>query len=377
MNRMDQLKKILNPKNRLLTHLLFWVAYALFLFVSTNSFNDNTTRALTFVISTLPVRIVATYFFIYLVVPQLLDTKRYLSLALTFLVMGIVFGYLNRLSLHAYYVPIYRPDYFLNNPEYPLSHLGKAIQNAFPVFTVVFAAIIIKLIKRNYQQEQIAQDLAKEKLDAELKFLKGQIHPHFLFNTLNNLYAITLQDSPRASEVVMKLSTFLDYMLYEANVPRVPLRKEIEQMKNLIDLECLRYGKRLEVAFSVNGDAFQKSIPPLLILPFVENAFKHGVSKNIENSFISIDIDIKDDRLNLRVENSKGEKVPMRNKEISKGIGLTNVRRRLELIYGPKNYNLQVFDEDDMFMIVLKIPLFTDLSASSNPSNLVFENSLN
>lgn len=374
MNKMQELKKFLNPKHRILTHLLFWVAYTLFLLVSTNSIADSYSRAFFFVLSTLPVRIVATYFFIYFVIPQLLDTKKYLSLALTFLVMGIVFGYLNRWSLHVYYIPFYRPDY--PYAEYPLSHFGKAISNAFPVFTVVFAAIIIKLVKRNYQQEQESQDLAKEKLDAELKFLKGQIHPHFLFNTLNNLYAITLQDSPRASEVVMKLSTFLGYMLYEANVPRVPLRKEIEQMKNLIELEQLRYGNRLEVAISVSGDVSHKNIPPLLMLPFVENAFKHGVSKNIEDSFISIDIDIKEDRLSLRVENSKGDQVQMRNKEISKGIGLTNVRRRLELIYGPKKYSLQVFNEEDMFMIVLKIPLFMDLSATSSPSNLTFEKSL-
>lgn len=374
MEKMQELKKLLNPKHRILTHLLFWVAYTLFLLVSTNSIADSYSRAFFFVLSILPVRIVATYFFIYLVIPKLLDTKRYLSLALTFMVMGIIFGYLNRLSLHAYYIPFYRPDY--DYAEYPLSHIGKAIQNALSVFTVVFSAIIIKLVKRNYQQEQESQDLAKEKLDAELKFLKGQIHPHFLFNTLNNLYAITLQDSPRASEVVMKLSTFLDYMLYEANVPRVPLRKEIEQMKNLIELEQLRYGNRLEVAISVSGDVSHKNIPPLLMLPFVENAFKHGVSRNIENSFISIDIEIKEDRLNLRVENSKGDQVLMRNKEISKGIGLTNVRRRLELIYGPKKYNLQVFNEEDMFMIVLKIPLLTDLSTTISPSNLVFEKPL-
>jgi len=267
----------------------------------------------------------------------------------------MVFGYLNRWALHLYYVPTFRPNY--NYLEYPLSHIGKAIQNAFPVATVVFGAIVIKLIKRNYQQEKVAQELAKEKLDAELKFLKGQIHPHFLFNTLNNLYAITLQDSPRASEVVMKLSNLLDYMLYEANVSQVPLRKELLQMHNLVELEKLRYGDRLAVTFTSSGNIQNKSLPPLLILPFVENAFKHGISHNIEESFISIDVSIKDMGLILRVENTKTEDVK-KDQEYTRGIGLRNVRRRLELIYGPKNYDLQVFDEDDVFMIVLKAPLF-------------------
>jgi len=352
-----QVQQLLNPKYRLLTHLLFWVSYASFSLFSQYSYSDDFSRAWAFVFSVLPVTILATYFFIYWVVPRILDRKKYVTLFLTFLFMALVFGYLRRWSLHVYYVPVFIPDY--NYLDSPLLDVGKAVTNAVQVYTVVFAAIIIKLLKRNYQQEQIAKDLAKEKLDAELKFLKGQIHPHFLFNTLNNLYSITLQESPRASELVMKLSTLLDYILYEANVARVPLRKEVEQMKNLIELEQLRYGDRLQVAFSIRGDISHKYIPPLLMLPFVENAFKHGVSREVELSFISIDFHVKGDRLVLQVENSKGGAAP-RNEEISKGIGLQNVRRRLELIYGSKNFDLQVFDEEETFMIILKIPLFQD-----------------
>lgn len=350
-----QVQQLLNPKYRLLTHLLFWVSYTLFSLFSQYSYSDDFSRAWAYVGSILPITIIATYFFIYWVVPQMLDRKKYFSLFLTFMVMALVFGYLRRWSLHVFYVPVFRPDY--DYGANPLFDVGKAVTNAVQVYTVVFAAIIIKLLKRNYQQEQVAKDLAKEKLDAELKFLKGQIHPHFLFNTLNNLYSITMQESPRASELVMKLSTFLDYMLYEANVTRVSLRKEVAQMKNLIELERLRYGQRLQVAFSIRGDISNKFIPPLLMLPFVENAFKHGVSREIELSFISIDFHVKDHRLVLQVENSKGETAPL-NEEISKGIGLKNVRRRLELIYGSKQYDLQVFDEEETFMIVLKIPLF-------------------
>ena len=354
---MQKLNEILSPNNRILAHFLFWLVYVLFSIISVNSTLDDYTRSFSFVISTLPVKAMAVYFSLYFIIPRFLDTKKYITLGLFFVISGIVFGYLNRLSLHVYYVPTYQLDYPYD--EYPFTHIGKAIRNAFTVFTVVFAAVTIKLIKRNYQQEKEQQELAKERLDAELKFLKGQIHPHFLFNTLNNLYSITLQDSPRASEVVLKLSNLLDYMLYEANGAQVPLRKEIEQMLNLIELEKLRYGDRLLVDISTSGDIQNKSIPPLLMLPFVENAFKHGVSKNIESSFISIDINIKGDRLNLRVENSKTEEDTQKAAGYTKGIGLKNVRRRLELIYGPKNYELQVFDqEEDTFMTVLKVPLF-------------------
>ncbi|MEO0340659.1 MAG: histidine kinase [Bacteroidota bacterium] len=352
---MQELKELLNPRYRILSHLLFWVFYTAFTLISANSAFDDLQRAAIFVGSTLPIRIVATYFAIYVLVPRLLDTKKYLTLSLSFVALAIVFGYLNRWSLHVYYVPMYRPNY--DYVEYPLSHFGKAIQNVFSVLTVVFAAIIIKLVKRNYQKDQITQDLEKERLDAELKFLKGQIHPHFLFNTLNNLYSITLQDSPRASELVLKLSNLLDYMLYEANGALVPLRKEVEQMFNLVELEKLRYGNRLEVAISSTGDMTNKQIPPLLMLPFVENAFKHGISQNVDESFISIDIRIKEDRLTLQVENSKTDFSTKDETGYTKGIGLRNVRRRLQLIYGEEDYSLQIFDEDEAFMVILKVPL--------------------
>ncbi len=360
---MQELKEILNPRYRILSHLLFWVCYATFTLISANSAFDDLQRATVFVASTLPVRIIATYFAIYVLIPQLLDTKKYLSLSLSFVALAIVFGYLNRWSLHVFYVPMYRPNY--DYVEYPLSHFGKALQNVFSVLTVVFAAIIIKLVKRNYVKDQITQDLEKERLDAELKFLKGQIHPHFLFNTLNNLYSITLQDSPRASELVLKLSNLLDYMLYEANGALVPLRKEVEQMFNLVELEKLRYGNRLEVAISSTGDMTSKQIPPLLMLPFVENAFKHGISQNVDDSFISIDIRIKDDRLTLQVENSKTDFSTKDDAGYTKGIGLRNVRRRLQLIYGEEDYNLQIFDEEDTFMVILKVPLRVSPISSS------------
>jgi len=207
------------------------------------------------------------------------------------------------------------------------------------------------------QNEKITEQLNKEKLDAELKFLKSQIHPHFLFNTLNNLYALTLRNSPKSSEVVLKLSNLLDYMLYECNVPLIPLRKEIKQIKNIIELERMRYSDRLMVSFTASGDVSNKMLPPLLMLPFIENAFKHGVSKEIEESFISIDLNVKDDHLVLRVENSKSDDLDSRQEsDYAKGIGLWNVRRRLELIFGT-NYNLQVFNEEEVFMIVLQVPI--------------------
>lgn len=351
---MTVIQKFLSPRYRILSHGLFWTTYMLYATLLYGSTRDDYWRGFMEVIATLPVKMVAVYFTLYYLIPRFLDSRKYPSLILMFLVSAILFGYADRSLMHTFYVPIYIPDY--DYEKYPLTSLAKAIQRSSIVYLVVFAASAIKLIKRNYQTERFSQELGKEKLDAELKFLKGQIHPHFLFNTLNTLYALTLQNSPKSSEVVLKLSHLLDYMLYDCNVELIPLRKEIQQMQNLIELEQFRYGNRLEVSFSVKGDVSTQQIPPLLMLPFVENAFKHGVSKEVEEAFISIDLILKEAQLSLRVENSKAEEDNKPEAEYTKGIGLKNVSRRLDLLYGDQ-YELQVFDEEETFMIVLKIPL--------------------
>lgn len=375
-NPMTVIQKFLSPRYRILSHGLFWTIYMLYATLLYGSTRDDYWRGFMEVIATLPVKMLAVYFTLYYLIPRFLDARKYPTLILMFLVSAILFGYADRLLMHTFYVPIYIPDY--DYEKYPLTSLAKAIQRSSIVYLVVFAASAIKLIKRNYQTERFSQELGKEKLDAELKFLKGQIHPHFLFNTLNTLYALTLQNSPNSSEVVLKLSHLLDYMLYDCNVESIPLRKEIQQMQNLIELEQYRYGNRLEVSFSVKGDVSTQQIPPLLMLPFVENAFKHGVSKEVEEAFISIDLTLKEEQLSLRVENSKAEDDNKPEAEYTKGIGLKNVSRRLDLLYGDQ-YELQVFDEEETFMIVLKIPLhnFEQVSDSKAISKNTVAKALN
>ena len=346
--------QILAPKNRIWSHVLFWVMYLVYFSLMYGSFNDDYLKGLFEVLFTLPIKMAATYLTLYWLIPTFIDKERYFAFTIVLLVMAVGFGYVDRLVLHAFWVPKYLPDY--DYTLYPLTHLGKAIQRTTNVYTVVLAAAAIKLIKRNYQHERLAQELNQQKLDAELKFLKAQIHPHFLFNTLNTLYSLTLQNSPISSQVVIRLSNLLDYMLYDCNVARIPLRKEVQQIQNLIELEKLRYGDRLDVGFSQNGEISNRDIPPLLLLPFIENAFKHGVSQEIEDAFISIDLTVKEEQLVLRVENSRSAGDGQTAADYTKGIGLRNVRRRLELIYG-EHYELQVFEEEETFMIVLRIPL--------------------
>lgn len=353
---MEQLlKRITAPGNRIWTHVLFWIGYVLFFSLLYGNIREDYTKGLTQSLVTLPVTILATYFTIYFLIPRFLDRKLYTQFTLLFVSTAILFGYMDRLLVHLIWVPVYIPDYPYD--KYPLGHFGKAIQQMTNVYTIVLGAAAIKLVKRNYENERLAQELSQERLDAELKFLKAQIHPHFLFNTLNTLYALTLQSSSQSSEVVLRLSNLLDYMLYECNVPLISLRKEIQQVQNMIELEKLRYGERLDVTLTQSGDLSGWNIPPLLMLPFIENAFKHGVSQETEDTFINIDVSIREASLTLRVENGKSEgNSSSLEADYTKGIGLRNVRRRLDLLYG-STYDLHVFNEEDTFMIVLKVPL--------------------
>jgi LytS/YehU family sensor histidine kinase len=211
-------------------------------------------------------------------------------------------------------------------------------------------------LKERQVLEKTAQDLEKGKLEAELKLLKSQINPHFLFNTLNNLYVLALNSSNRAPEVVYKLSQLMSYMLYESNQTHVALGKEIQYVQNYIALEKIRYGDRLDVALNIFvEDTEGIQIPPLLLLPYIENCFKHGVCNQIDKVWVRIDILVQDEQLVLKVENSKSY-FPEDLTRKKSGIGLYNARKRLDLIY-KDCYNLQIFNEDETFLVILKIQL--------------------
>jgi LytS/YehU family sensor histidine kinase len=215
----------------------------------------------------------------------------------------------------------------------------------------------VKVVKHWYTQQQENQELEKEKMISELRYLKSQVHPHFFFNTLNNLYGLTLSKSDTAPEVVLRLSDLMSYMLYDTNTQWVPLEKEINYIRNYIALEKLRFGKRFNVSFQVQGDTSSIVIAPLLLLPFIENSFKHSINKEIEGAWIAIDLTIKEAALAFTVENSM-IKEPMNGEESESagGLGLQNVKRRLELLY-KERYTLKIFEEESEYLVVLKLDL--------------------
>ena len=223
------------------------------------------------------------------------------------------------------------------------------------VLYLVFAyglMLAIKSVRNQLEAKEREKNLIKEKLETELKFLKNQTNPHFLLNTLNNIYALARKKSDDTAEVVMRLSELLRFMLYESNDNLIKLTDEIKVLEDYLELETIRYNERLTISFEKDIDSDAYKITPLLLLPFLENAFKHGISETRFESFINITIVAKEHVLKFEIENSKDsceQQQPVAN------IGLVNVKRQLELTYS--DYTLNVRNNDNVFKVNLTVKL--------------------
>jgi LytS/YehU family sensor histidine kinase len=214
-------------------------------------------------------------------------------------------------------------------------------------------AIAIKLMMLWYENQRRVSEMEKIKLASELKMLKDQINPHFLFNTLNNLYGLIGKNPIHAQESVLGLSRILHYMLHESNHERIRVQQEIRCIQDYIELEKLRYAGTLAISFNIQDKIGTLCIAPLTIFPFIENSFKHGASEMIDDAWINIDISTFKNAFVFKIENVKG---PRLLRDGGDGIGLNNVKRRLELIYG-SDHSLQIIDSEESFLVILKISL--------------------
>jgi two-component system LytT family sensor kinase len=226
-----------------------------------------------------------------------------------------------------------------------------------------------RMLKNYYSKQEEKTNILKENAVAELQLLKAQVHPHFLFNTLNNIYSFSLNRSPLAASLVLKLSDTLRYMITECESPLVPLEKELKMLKDYIGLESVRYGTRLNVDMSITGDASNKKIAPLLLIPLVENSFKHGTSQMLKRPWIKISVTIDEESVAFRITNSKpGEARQAAGKS---GIGLKNVQKRMQLLY-PDEHEIKVYNAQYTFDVYLRVPLHTTtpVNSASHTKNL-------
>jgi len=342
-------------RNRGVTHFLFW-----FILVGTTTsiaiLNTGEIRQHLFNnLSLLPLQLMAAYTLAYYQIPKLLLRKRYLSFFLSVIFFSFLFMVLARLSIIYIAEPFFRKDFQQESLLQIIMEPGYLLGVYFPavyLFPMIFYTV--KTVKERFEEKHQLEVLKKEKATTELNFLKAQIHPHFLFNTLNNLYSLTLDKSDQAPEVVVKLSEMLDYMLYQCSDPKVPIHKEITLLQNYIDLEALRYGDILDFVFDKKIKEPDTEIAPLILLSIVENAFKHGASGNLENPKIHINLKVEDQHIYFEVFNTKSMIQSPDKLNPRKGMGSANVKRQLDLIY-PQQHNLIIEETAETYRLILNI----------------------
>ena len=336
-------------------HFLFWAGVLLAApFTSTQNLTEMG-EAFVFRAIGMPVKMMATYLLVYFQILQLLQKKKYIQFAVSLVVSILFFTVLAR------FINIHIAER-LTDPQGPRESLGQIIREfEFAVFgyfgrvyAVAFLFLFVKVIKDRGVEKQKIEILKQEKATAELSFLKAQIHPHFLFNTLNNLYALTLDKSDEAPEVVAKLAEMLDYMLYRCQSDKVPIGQEIALLEHYIDLERLRYGDRLQLDFTYSVDDPQTLVAPLILISIVENAFKHGVSSVLGPAVVAISLKVKNGGLHFRVLNTKPGVTQDDEMDYRKGIGVQNAKRQLDLIY-PNQYEWQIKEQEETYEVNLNL----------------------
>ncbi len=346
------LKKYQSTGNRVLWHIIFWICYIAMYTIIYGNFEGTYGSEFFWAMAYLPLKVIVTYFTLYFIIPRYFLQKKYISATFLTILSILVAATLQRYMDYRFFYPLFHHEWMSG----PMFDFPKILKTTLSIYPAVALAAFIKITKHFYSEESRSQELRQQKLQAELNFLKGQIHPHFLFNTLNNLYALTLKKSESSPEVVLKLSELLSFMLYECNSRTVPLSKELKLIENYIALEKIRYDDRLTVTYETYGDVSQSQIPPMLLLPFVENAFKHGTSDTLDEVWVEINVVLRNQTLSLSVKNSNGQDSDQKEFEYQQGIGLKNVNRRLELLYNGF-YDLKIEDDGKSYSVSLEIEL--------------------
>ena len=335
-------------------HILFWVG-VWFFFIYFFSYNsDNSTYVFWFSSFLLPVTLLTTYFTVYFLIPKYLLLKKYKLFALYGAYTLILSTYVILLSIFGNFI-------FLTNLK--ITNIPLMSRNYVFVLILVYLIVglvsFVKLLKYSFETSAKNTTLENKLLEGslhlkeqELHYLKKQIHPHFLFNTLNTIYGFSLRKAEETPELILKLSNLLDYILYQVQKPKVKLSEEIDHIKEYISLEKIRFQDTLNVSFETEIINSTIEIPPMLFIPFIENTFKHGA---VIDGFLTIEflIETTMDQLIFSSRNSYREK---NDKTESIGLGLKNIQKRLELLFGV-NYKLEINTKGQEYTVDLTINL--------------------
>ena len=280
-------------------------------------------------------------------------TGKYILLLLSILII-IIF-------LNSLYDNVFDFEKLILKDSSQLAKGPTAQMGTFRIMPIVFLSIIAIAISVSYKtineyikKEQENKEYENQKLNAELAMLKSQINPHFLFNILNNICSLALKKSDDTANAIIKLSDLMRYMIYDSSTDKVPLNKELQYIENFINLQRMRLAGAAVIEYNVTTDNMVKQIAPLILIPFIENAFKHGISY-ANNAIINIQIDTKGKKLSLWVKNNNYKNNELADNSDS-GIGLENVKKRLDLLY-PQNYLLTIKNTETFYIVELELTL--------------------
>ncbi|MCR8558478.1 sensor histidine kinase [Mucilaginibacter sp. BJC16-A38] len=328
-------------------HVFFWVLMISFLIFIAQLDEKISLREILVVFILYSVINISLFYINYLILlPRFFHKKRYGTYAIIVTITVIVFG-IGKYGvglLFKSFILVHSKGHVIGFAQYFLGTL-------FTSLFFLFLSTALKFAIDWFLNERIQRDLENQRLSAELSFLKSQINPHFLFNSLNSIYSLAYQRSATTPEAILKLSEIMRYMLYECNDNKVELSKELQYLQNYIDLQKIRFSNKAYIDYKVEGVIQNQQIVPLLLIAFIENAFKHGVA-NDPLTPIRLLIDVDDEHLHFYIQNKKHNN----NRDPAGGIGLNNVKRRLNLLY-PNKYNLDIRDETDTYTVELSLVL--------------------
>jgi sensor histidine kinase YesM len=307
----------------------------------------------------LPAHIFLAYSLMYFVIPVYIIKGKYIAASVWVLALFVVTALMASIAGKYLLLPVRdlilpSKKYFLPHPTTRQSIYIGLLAGLRGGITVGGMAAAIKLMKYWYIKEQRNLQLQKENAESQLQLLKAQVHPHFLFNTLNNIYAHAQSTAPVAAKMLTGLSDMLRFMLYECNQPLAPLSKELKMIQDYIALEKIRYGNKLELHLDIPANTYDLHIAPLLLLPFIENSFKHGASNMLEHPWVNMQISLHGRQMHMKLLNGKAS-IP-KKETTDAGIGIENVKRRLELLY-PGKHELSITNEEEVFIVNLKVDL--------------------
>lgn len=336
-------------KYKIFWQILLWWGGWVFINLALNDFENFVPRRLYFSIWNLFGVIIIVFVNIRFLLPKLYFQKKQLQYVLA---SSVLIG----LTLLLLYHDIFPWSDWLTSQSGRGARSGRPtrwIPRLVPLIIAYLGTTLVEITRYANKKEKEAIRLDKEKLETELKFLKSQVNPHFLFNALNNIYSLSVTQAPQTPETVMQLSEILRYMVYDSNEPKVPLEKEIKYIQNFIDLKLLKDSRGMDVQLDIPSAAPNLMIPPLLFIPFVENAFKHSKIEDLTEGFIKIKLSTVGNHIIFNVLNS----IPPQKftKDKQGGVGLDNIQKRLKLLYPADHFELNIKQDDNQYESTLKL----------------------